>query len=96
MFIWRYWKNQIIHIYSDLFQIKQISGQLTLFFKKYDYILVQTVDKEKNDLYKQLNFFKINNTFFVFHNIDTAKYMGITSKYSKNRIWGLGNFSYSK
>ena len=84
-----------LFIYSNLIQIKKISEKLTLFFKKYDYILVQTIDRERKDLYKQLNFFKMNNTFFIFHNIDTANNMGITRIYNKNRIWGLGNFSYS-
>ena len=53
--------------------------------KKYDYVLVQTTDKKRINLYINLEFLKRNNSIFVFHEITFAQ--KIYKKYfNGNRI----------
>ena len=49
------------------------SKELQLIFKNYSYIVIETTRTGRNQTYKDLGFFKMNNTIFVFHNIDHIK-----------------------
>ena len=41
--------------------------------------------------YKDLDFFKMNNTIFVVHHFEYINDTGISLFYNQNRIWSLGN-----
>ena len=79
-------------IFNNLDDIYRNSKNLSSIMKKYDFILIQTTNNNKKELFKKLNFFNINNSIFVFHNIKI-----IDENYSNylklNRIWTIGNFS---
>lgn len=78
--------------FNKLDEINSTSRKLSLIMKKYNYILVQTTNINKKDLYSNLNLFNINNSIFVFHDISLIN--KFYSQYLKeNRIWTLGNFS---
>lgn len=81
-----------IFIYNKLAEIMVIAKKLKLLFNKYNFILVQSTDRIRMELYEKLGFFKINNSIFVLHNIKYAKYLGILKFYNQNRLWCLGNF----
>lgn len=81
-----------IFIYNKLEEINNNSEKLRLLFNNYSYILIQTTDKCRTELYEKLGFFKMNKSIFVLHNILTAKYMGISNYFKQNRLWCLGNF----
>lgn len=84
-----------IYIYNKIKEIIINSEKLRLIFNNYKYILIQTTDIWRMELYEKLGFFKMNNTIFVMHNINIAKVMGISNYYYQNRLWCLGNFKYS-
>ena len=79
--------------FNNLTQINYYYKNLTLIFNKYNYILVQTTDVSKKNLYEELKFFKMKNTIFVLHNIKFGKYLGISKLYNQNKIWSIANFS---
>lgn len=76
-------KNQIIKDYKNFTFIIQ---------NYYDYILLQSTDKTKKNLYKKLNLLNINNSIFVFHEISFAD-INYSKYFAQNRIWTLGNMS---
>ena len=81
-----------IFIYNKLEEIMVISKKLKLLFNKYNFILVQSTDEWRKELYEKLGFFKMNNSIFVLHNINYAKNLGILKYYNQKRLWSLGNF----
>ena len=87
----QYKKIRLI-LFNHLDEIKRNSKKLSFIIKKYNYVLIQTTNHHKKELYKKLGFFNINTSIFVFHDINKIdKYY---SNYLKlNRIWTIGNFS---
>jgi hypothetical protein len=68
------------------------SKELQLIFKNYSYIIIETTRSHRNKTYKDLGFFKMKNTIFVFHTIEQIKITGISNFYNQNRLWTLGHF----
>lgn len=91
--LFKSFKNIRLFIYININQIKNLTQNITMILKRYKYILIQTTDLKKKNLYKKLSFFKLNNTFFVFHNLSFAQKMKMINNKYKNRIWVLGNYS---
>ena len=88
-------KNIRLFIFKNLKHIQRKTKKLSRIMKKYDFVLVQSTDQKRKDLYINLKFLKRNNTIFVFHEITFAE--RIYSKYfNGNRIWTLGNMSKGK
>lgn len=81
-----------VFIFSGLNDIRMKAKKLSEIIKKYDIVLLQTVDINKKDLYIDLDLLNMNNSIFVFHDISLIDQ--IFSKYLyKYRIWTLGNFT---
>ena len=88
-------KNIRLFIFKNLKHIQRKTKKLSRIMKKYDFVLVQSTDQKRKDLYINLKFLKRNNTIFVFHEITFAE--RIYSKYfNGNRIWTLGNMTKGK
>ena len=68
------------------------SKEFQLIFKNYSYIVIETTHPARNQTYKDLGFFKMNNTIFVVHTIEYIKTTGISIFYNQNRLWALGHF----
>jgi len=78
--------------FIDLRKIYLFAKRLSKIIQNYSFVLVQSTDPNKLDLYRKLDFLNINNSIFVFHslnNIDT----NYLDYYKQNRIWTIGNFS---
>ena len=76
-------RDQIMKNYKNLAFIIQ---------NYYDYVLLQSTDKNKKSLYIKLNLLNVNNSIFVFHEISWADIYYI-KYFAQNRIWTLGNIS---
>ena len=60
--------------FIDLRKIYLFAKRLSKIIQNYSFVLVQSTDPNKLDLYRKLDFLNINNSIFVFHslnNIDT-------------------------
>lgn len=55
--------------FNHLNEIKRNAKNLSIIIKKYDFILIQTTDFSKKNLYNNLGLFNINNSIFIFHDI---------------------------
>lgn len=76
-------------------EIKQIINKFKYFpfiIKRYNYVLLQSTDKKKKNLYIRLGLLNLNNLIYVFHDISFAD-MSYSSYFNKNRIWTIGNMS---
>jgi len=73
--------------------ISDHSKNLSSVIKKYDFILLQTTSLYELDIYNNLDFLNITNSFFVFHCLDFINILGFSKYLKQNRIWTLGNFS---
>lgn len=85
-------QNIRIFTFNRLKQIKRNFRNFSSIIKQYDYVLLQSTDKKKKNLYIQLDLLNLNNSIFVFHDISYAD-MSYSSYFDKNRIWTLGNMS---
>ena len=63
-----------LFIYDNLNKNIDYSEKLSLVLNNYDYLLVESTDIDKKELYKNLGFFKMNNSIFVLHNIFIKKW----------------------
>ena len=84
-------ENIRIFTFNKLSQFSDHSREFQLIFKNYSYIVIETTDPFKNKTYKDLDFFKMNNTIFVVHHFEYINDTGISLFYNQNRIWSLGN-----
>lgn len=85
-------ENIRLFIFNDLFAIYLYIKVLCSIIRKYTFVLVQTVDANKLDLYNGLNLLKLNNSAFVFHDLNIID-INYFHFFKENRIWTLGNFS---
>ena len=60
-----------IRIFSFInrFEIDNCSKNLSSVIRKYDFILLETTDKDKKNLYINLGLLNLNNSIFVFHDV---------------------------
>ena len=84
-------ENIRIFTFNKLSQFSDHSREFQLIFKNYSYIVIETTEPYKNKTYKDLGFFKMNNTIFVVHHFEYINDTGISFFYNQNRIWSLGN-----
>lgn len=85
-------KNRLrIFTYENLNQIKNNIEKINNCFLKYDYILINSTDKNKKDIYINLGVFDLKNSIFVAHNINFIKYLGKQNLFLRNKIITLGN-----
>ena len=85
-------ENVKLFTFNNIIEIILNITKFSIFIKKYDFILLQSNYPMNIEIYNKLGIFKLNNTFFVSHelrlfNMSFAKYL------NKNRIWTLGNVS---
>lgn len=82
-----------IRIFSFInrFEIEKCSFNLSSIIRKYDFILLETTDKDKKNLYINLGLLNLNNSIFVFHDVRFI-YSGYLNYLNQNRVWTLGNF----
>ena len=85
-------ENIRLFIFNDLFAIYLYIKVLCSIIRKYTFVLVQTVDANKLNLYNGLNLLKLNNSAFVFHDLNIID-INYFHFFKENRIWTLGNFS---
>lgn len=78
--------------YDNLNEVSSNCEKLNSFFKKYKYILIETTDPSKKDLYEKLGFLDMKNSIFVAHDTEFIKNMGMSEYYDQNRVTTLGNF----
>ena len=84
--------NVKLFLFNDIDEIRLNITKFSQIIKKYDFILLQSNYLMNINLYEKLGIFKLNNTFFVSHelrlfNMTCCRYL------NKNRIWTLGNAS---
>jgi hypothetical protein len=84
-------ENIRIFTFHKLSQFSVHSKDFQLVFKNYSYIVIETTESFRNKTYKDLGFFKMNNTIFVVHHFEYINETGISNYYNQNRIWSLGN-----
>ena len=78
--------------FKNLNQIKNNSQILSSIIKKYCFVILGSTDWDKEDIYNELDLFKINNSILVNH--DTRFYgIKLHNFYNQNRMWVLGNLS---
>ena len=78
-------------VFEHLKLINRNSEILSSIIQKYDFVLLETTDPQKKNLYNKLGFYNINNSIFVYHYIENIG--GEYARYiNQNRIWALGNF----
>ena len=78
--------------FAELRKIRLFARKLSKIILKYSFVLVQSTDSNKLDLYKKLDLFNMNNSIFVFHGLNNID-INYLNYYKKNRIWTIGNFS---
>ena len=88
-------ENIRIFTFYKLSELSAHSKEFQLIFKNYSYVVIETTNPARNKTYKDLGFFKMNNTIFVLHTIEHFLTTGISSFYNQNRIWSLGNLKHS-
>ena len=81
-----------IFTFTNIKEISAISSNLSTVIKKYNFVLVQTTNIKKKYLFNELDLLKINNSIFVFHNLQIAE-TNYAKFFKQNRVWTLGNFS---
>ena len=86
--------NQKIRLftYKDQCQIYDYSKNLSHIIKRYEYILLQSTNKNQKSLYDKLELLNISNSIFVFHEIGYSD-INFSKFFYQNRIWTLGNIS---
>ena len=84
-------ENIRIFTFNKLSQFSDHSREFQLIFKNYSSIVIETTEPIRNKTYKDLGFFKMNNTIFVVHHFEYINDTGISFFYNQNRIWSLGN-----
>ena len=77
--------------FNKLNEIELNAKNLSSIIKKYDYVLLQSTERTRYTLYNSLDILNMNNSIFVFHNIN---YMdnNFSNYLTQNRIWTLGKF----
>ena len=83
-------ENIKIFAFQDLNIIKKYISSI---IKKYDFILLQSTSAYEFGLFKKLDLFNVNKSFFVFHDLNFVDILGFSKYFKENRIWTLGNFS---
>ena len=78
--------------FIDLGKIYLFAKRLSKIIQNYSFVLVQTTDPNKLDLYRKLDFLNMNNSIFVFHSLNNID-INYLDYYKENRIWTIGNFS---
>ena len=78
-------------IFKSLKEIEENAKNLSFIIKKYDFVLLQTTDNNKKNLYINLGILNISNSIFVFHDYRYINF-GYLNYLNQNRIWTLGNF----
>ena len=78
-------------IFKSLKEITVNAKNISFIIKKYDFVLLQTTDKTKKNLYIKLGILNISNSIFVFHDYRYINF-GYLNYLNQNRIWTLGNF----
>ena len=78
--------------FIDLGKINLFAKRLSKIIQNYSFVLVQTTDPNKLDLYRKLDFLNMNNSIFVFHSLNNID-INYLDYYKENRIWTIGNFS---
>ena len=73
--------------------LNKYSTNFSSVIKQYYLVLLQTSDINKGNIFSKLGLLSINNSIFVFHNLDFIEKMHYTKYLKQNRIWTLGNFS---
>ena len=79
-------ENIRIFTFHKLTQLSAHSKEFQLVFKNYSYIVIETIEPFRNKTYKDLGFFKMNNTIFVVHHFEYINDAGISKFYKQNRI----------
>ena len=90
-YLFKLLKNIRIFTFYKLSELSDHSKDFQLIFKNYSFIVIETTNPARNETYKDLGFFKMNNTIFILHTIEHILTTGISSFYNQNRIWSLGN-----
>ena len=78
--------------FTELRKISLFAKKLSKIIQNYSFVLVQSTDSNKLDLYKKLDFLNMNNSIFVFHALNNID-INYLEYYKQNRIWTIGNFS---
>ena len=63
-------ENIRIFTFYRLSELSDHSKEFQLIFKNYSFIVIETTNPSKYNIYKDLGFFKMNNTIFVLHTIE--------------------------
>ena len=86
-------KNRIrIFFYENIEYLKNNSDYFSLIAKKYNHILIETIEPNSFELYEKLNF---NKTLFVFHNLNFLNNFKL--QILKNyQLLSLGNLPFTK
>lgn len=85
--------NLRIFTFDNLETIEKNTNKVSERFKKYDYILIQTTDPNKSNLYEKLGTVNMPNALFVAHDTKLVKDMeGFENLFNQNRVLTLGNF----
>jgi len=79
-----------IFLFENLKQIEKNFEKIKNKFKKYEYIFINSTDKKKKEIYKNLGVFDFNNSIFVAHDINFIKRMEIDNLFNENKIITLG------
>jgi hypothetical protein len=86
-------ENIRLFVFENINFIHKYSKILSFAIKKYHLIILQTADINNKDLFNKLDLLSINNSFFVFHNLEGTENPIYSQYYNKSRIWTVGNFS---
>ena len=85
-------ENIRIFTFYNLSELTDHSKDFQLIFKNYSFIVIETTKPTRYKTFKDLGFFKMNNTIFILHSIELIFTKGISSFCNQNRIWTLGHF----
>ena len=81
-----------IFLFDNLKQIEKNIKKIKNKFKKYDYIFINSTDKNKKEIYKNLGVFDFYNSIFVAHDINFIKRIVMDNLFNENKIITLGKF----
>ena len=85
--------NLRIFTFDNLETIEKNAKKINKRFEKYDYVLIQTTDPNKAEIYKKLGVVNMPNALFVAHDTEWVKSMeGFEDLFNQNRVLTLGNF----
>lgn len=93
LFLFKTTENIRLFIFEKVESLNKYSTNLSSVIKQYYLIILQTADINKGNLFSKLGLLSINNSIFVFHNLDFIEKMNYSKYLEQNRIWTLGNFS---